>query len=175
MYFLYKKFVPSKLWIHFYINTPYFLYFQIWTFWSHKPKNSNFTNSFLEHYPQPKLNQKSPKDLELILILTMKLLYAYFWKMLPIGDLIWLTPIWLAFSKSSQIVQPTSNHLKSTRGLVARMPFSLLAEPFINKGDFIVESAMLTKLQKSRQGIYPIRTTVARCTWHVLCSSWKDM
>ncbi len=41
------------------------------------------------------MNQKSPKDPESILILTMKLLYTYFWKMLPAGALIWLTPIWL--------------------------------------------------------------------------------
>ncbi len=47
------------------------------------------------HYPQPKMNQKSPKDPESILILTMKLLYTYFWKMLPVGALIWLTLIWL--------------------------------------------------------------------------------
>ena len=31
--------------------TPCFLNFQIWTFWPHEPKNSNFTNSFLKHYP----------------------------------------------------------------------------------------------------------------------------
>ncbi len=94
---------------------PYFLYFQIWTFWPHEPKNSNFTNSFLQHYPQPKLNQNCPKDPKSILILTMKLLYTYFWKTLPTGDLIWLALIWLTFSKSSQIVQPTSNHLKTSQ------------------------------------------------------------
>ncbi len=42
----------------------------------------------------------------------MKLLLTYFWKRLPIGDLISLTPISLAFSKSSQIGQSSSNHLK---------------------------------------------------------------
>ncbi len=61
------------------------------------------------------MNQKSPKDPEWILILTIKLLYTYFWMTLPTGDLIWLAPIWLAFSKSSQIVQPTSNHLKNVK------------------------------------------------------------
>ena len=40
----------------------------------------------------------------------MKLLYTYFWKTLPIGTLIWLAPIWLIWA---QIVQPTSNHLKT--------------------------------------------------------------
>ncbi len=40
----------------------------------------------------------------------MKLLQTYFWKTLPIGALIWLAPIWLAWA---QISQPTSNHLKS--------------------------------------------------------------
>ncbi len=47
------------------------------------------------HYPQPKMNKKSREDPKSILILTMKLLYTYFWKMLPIGALIWLTTIWL--------------------------------------------------------------------------------
>ncbi len=39
--------------------------------------------------------QKSPKDPKSILILTMKLLHTYFWKMLPVGALIWLALIWL--------------------------------------------------------------------------------
>ncbi len=60
------------------------------------------------------MNQKSPKDPKSIFILTMKLLQTYFWKRLPIGDLISLTPISLAFSKSSQIGPSSSNHLKST-------------------------------------------------------------
>ncbi len=85
----------------------YFSHFQIWTFWPQKPKNSNLTNSFLAYYPQPKMNQKSPKDPKLILILTIKLLYTYFWKMLPVGALIWLAPIWLIWA---QIAQPISNH-----------------------------------------------------------------
>ncbi len=34
------------------------------------------------HYPQPKMNQKSPNDPKSILILTIKLLYTYFWKTL---------------------------------------------------------------------------------------------
>ncbi len=55
------------------------------------------------------MNQKSKKDPKLILILTMKLLYTYFWKTLPVGALIWLTPIWLIWA---QIARPTSNHLK---------------------------------------------------------------
>ncbi len=54
------------------------------------------------------MNQKSPKDPKSILILTMKLLYTYFWKMLPIGPLIWLTLIWLIWA---EIAQPTSNHV----------------------------------------------------------------
>ncbi len=41
--------------------------------------------------------------------LTMKLLYTYFWKTLPVGDLIWLALIWLTFSKSSH----HATHLKS--------------------------------------------------------------
>ncbi len=36
----------------------------------------------------------------------MKQVYTYFWKTLPIGDLILLALISLAFSKSSQILQP---------------------------------------------------------------------
>ncbi len=70
-------------------------------------------DKFLPHpLSQPKMNYKSPKDPQSILILTIKLLYTYFWKTLPIGDLIWLAPIWLTFSKSPQVAQPTSNHLK---------------------------------------------------------------
>ncbi len=60
------------------------------------------------------MNQKSPKDLKLILVLTIKLLHTYFWKMLPVGALNWLAQIWLTWA---QITQPTSNRLK-TRMLV---------------------------------------------------------
>ncbi len=55
---------------------PIFLHFQIWPFWPQKHKNSNLTNSFLVHCPQPKMNQKSPKGPKSILILTMKLLFG---------------------------------------------------------------------------------------------------
>ncbi len=60
------------------------------------------------HYPQPKMNQKSPKDPKSIFILTMKLLYTYFLKRLPTGALIWLTPIWL-------ISPNRATHLKSPK------------------------------------------------------------
>ncbi len=53
--------------------------------------------------------QKSPKDPKSILILTMKLLHTYFWKMLPVGALIWLALIWLNWA---QITQPTSSTQK---------------------------------------------------------------
>ncbi len=76
------------------------------TSWTQKFKLHKFLPQATQP-PQPKLNQNSP-----ILILTIKLLYTYFSKTLPTGDLIWLTPIWLTFTKSSQIMQPTSNHLK---------------------------------------------------------------
>ncbi len=56
-------------------------------------------------YPQPKMNQKSPKGPKSILILTMKLLYTYFWKTLPIGALIWLALIWLKSCNPPQIAQ----------------------------------------------------------------------
>ncbi len=78
-------------------------------------KNWNLTNSFLTHCPHPKMNQKSPKDPKSILILTIKLLYTYLWKMLPIGALIWLAPILLIWA---QIPQPTSNHLKMVQIIV---------------------------------------------------------
>ncbi len=52
---------------------------QIRTFGPEEPKNSNLTFSFLVHYPQPKLNQNSPKDPKLMLISTMKQVYTYFW------------------------------------------------------------------------------------------------
>ncbi len=110
IYFFHQTFVPSEIGRHFYIHTPFFLHFQIWPFWPQKPKNSNLTDSFLTHYLKPKMNQKSPKDRKPILILTMKLLYTYWWKRLPIGALIWLTLIWLIWA---QIVRPASNHLKS--------------------------------------------------------------
>ncbi len=51
----------------------------------------------------------------------MKLLLTYFWKRLPIGDLISLTPISLAFSKRSQIGPSSSNHLKSDRKHVSAL------------------------------------------------------
>ncbi len=41
------------------------------------------------------MNQKNPKDPKSILMLTIKLLYTYFWKILPVGALISLAPIWL--------------------------------------------------------------------------------
>ncbi len=107
----------SEIRIYFYIHTPFFPHFQIWPFSPQKPKNSNLTNSFLAHYPQPKMNQKSPKDPKSILILTMKLLQTYFWKTLPIDALIWLALILLAFSKSSLIGPSSSNHLKITKKL----------------------------------------------------------
>ena len=44
-------------------QVPNFLPLQIWTFWPEEPKNCNFTFSFLEHYPQPKLNQEAQKIL----------------------------------------------------------------------------------------------------------------
>ncbi len=59
------------------------------------------------------MNQKSLKKPKLILILTMELLYTYFWQTLPMSDLIWLTPNLLALSESSQIAQPTSKSPKS--------------------------------------------------------------
>ena len=65
-------------------------------------------DKFLPHTLSPIQNElKEPKS---ILILTIKLQYTYFWKTLPVGALIWLTPIWLTWT---QIAQPTSNHLKS--------------------------------------------------------------
>ncbi len=42
----------------------------------------------------------------------MKQVYTYFWKTLPVGDLISLALISLTFSKSSQIGPSSSNHLK---------------------------------------------------------------
>ncbi len=62
VYFFHHIFVLSQIQRHFYIHTPFFSDFQIWTFCPQKPKNSNLTNSFLVHYPKPKINQKSPKD-----------------------------------------------------------------------------------------------------------------
>ncbi len=116
---------------HFYIHTLFFLHFQIWPFWPQEPKNSNLTNSFLTHYPQPKMNQKSPKDPKLILILIIKLLYTYFWKMLPVGALIWLAPIWLMSPNRA-------THLKSPKkdlGLpFTSMQIELFMHAFLHDG-----------------------------------------
>ncbi len=62
------------------------------------------------------IEPKSPKDLKLMLILIMKQVYTYmyFWKTMPTGDLISLTLILLAFSKSSQIGPSSSNHQNTT-------------------------------------------------------------
>ncbi len=49
--------------------------------------------------PKPKINQKIPKDPKLIPILTMKQVYTYFQKTLPIGDLILLTDFTGFFQK----------------------------------------------------------------------------
>ncbi len=57
----------------------------------------------MAHYPQPKLNQKSPKDLILILILTMEQVYTYFWKTLPICDWISLAPIIIVITFTEKI------------------------------------------------------------------------
>ncbi len=56
--------------------------------------------------PNPNWTKRAQKS-QIDPHLDLKLLYKYFWKTLPIGDLIWLTLIWLTFSKSSQITQPT--------------------------------------------------------------------
>ncbi len=106
MYFPHQIFVPSEIQRYFYIHTLFSPHFQIWPFWPQETKNSNLTSFFLSHYPQAKMNQKSPKDPKLILIL----LYTYFRKTLPAGALIWLAPIWLTWA---QIAQPTSNHQKT--------------------------------------------------------------
>ncbi len=45
----------------------------------------------------------------------MKQVYSYFWKTMPIGDLILLAPNSLTLSKSSQIGPSSSNHLKRER------------------------------------------------------------
>ncbi len=75
-------------------------------------------DKFLPHALSPTQNEPNePKRSSSILILTMKLLYTYFWKTLPVGALIWLIPIWLIWA---QIVQPTSNHQKSNEELHLR-------------------------------------------------------
>ncbi len=77
-------FVLSEIQTNSFKHVPNFPTLHIWTFWSEEPKNANFTFSFLVHYPQPKQNQKSLTDPNLILILTMKQVYTYFWWMLRV-------------------------------------------------------------------------------------------
>ena len=67
-------------------HVPSFLPLQIWTCDQNNQKKFNLTFSFLEHYSEAKLNQKSPKDAQLILIFTMEQVYTYFWWRLAVGD-----------------------------------------------------------------------------------------
>ncbi len=62
IFFFHQKFELSEIQTHFYLHTPDFQSFQIWTFWPKEPKNMNFPKSFMAHDPQPKWNQKSPED-----------------------------------------------------------------------------------------------------------------
>ncbi len=71
------------------------------------PKISqNFPRSNQSHYPQPKLNKKSPKHPKVIPIFTMKQVYTYFWWMMPAGVLISVALISVAFSSALQSAQP---------------------------------------------------------------------
>ncbi len=54
-------------------------FFFSWMIWPEEPQILLFLKSFLTHYPQPKFNPKSPKNLQLILIMTVKQVYTYFW------------------------------------------------------------------------------------------------
>ncbi len=58
----------------------------------------------------------------------MKQVYTYFWKTLPIEDLIWLALIWLTFS---QKLPNRASHLKSPKNCVdpdarGKRPFVVL-------------------------------------------------
>ena len=65
------------------------------------------------YYPQPKINQKRPKDPKWILILTIKLLYTYFWKMLPVG-------FDLACTDLAHFSPNRATHLKSPKNRLAK-------------------------------------------------------
>ncbi len=81
-------------------------------FWPKEPKNLNFPKSFVTHYPQPKLNNRSPNDPKLI-ILTMEQVYTYFWQTLPAGALISVAIILFTFSSALQwcnLLNSPENH-----------------------------------------------------------------
>ncbi len=80
------------------------------SFWPKEPKTAKFIFSFHQHYPQPKLNQKYPKDPELFLILIVKQVCTYFWLRLPVGNL-FRSPC-LGRSKF-ELLKKQSNLLKS--------------------------------------------------------------
>ncbi len=102
---------------HFYILTTNFQPHQIWLFRPEEPKNLNFSKSFLAHHPQPKLNLKRLKDPKLILILTMKQVYTYVWQTLPLGALILVALISVAFSSALQKCNLIKSRKNTSMGL----------------------------------------------------------
>ncbi len=93
-----------------YISSILFFHQDLCTVWdTEQPENSNLTNPLLMHYPWPKQIQKDSKDPKLILILTMKQVYRYFWLVLPIGKLFW-SP---SFGPSKLMTFQQHNLLKS--------------------------------------------------------------
>ncbi len=91
----------------------------------------------------------------------MKLLYTYFWKRLPIGALIWLTPICLIWA---QIAQPTSNHLKRVVMFLHRCV--LRSQPWGATMDW-------KSMRHSLKGSAPIVSPVPQNYGEALVTSWS--
>ncbi len=106
------------------------------------------------HYPQPKMNHNSPKDPESIFILTIKLLYTYFWKTLPIGALIWLAPIWLIWA---QIVQPTWNYPKREKNSSLWPVLSLVTSETKEQGGLPFVHTTDVPLKRTNLCFWPLR------------------
>ena len=88
----------------------------IWNFWPEEPKNSNFTNFFVSIVLDLNSTKKIPKDPNLILILTMKLVDTYFHRCCL--QVLWFRSLDIQISISVALWAPfnsatSSNHPKT--------------------------------------------------------------
>ncbi len=76
--FFHQIFVLSEMWTHLSKHVAKFSPPKFELFDQKNTKIATLQFSFLVHYAQPKLNQRSPKDPKFFLILTMKQVYTHF-------------------------------------------------------------------------------------------------
>ncbi len=131
VHFLHKKFISSEIQTHFYIGTPistlvpqifHISKFELFDLMNPKIWTSQIPSSTQNEPKEPKrfkINPHLNHQTAIIPILLEDLAYRWF-------DLAPL--IWLAFSKSSQIVKPTSNHPKITMIRILRTFFNHICE-----------------------------------------------